>query len=77
MLNIYFYFKVLWKGVVWIQVNNHSPTEVYLTVLGRSGFFYALFNEAVNSSKYTVSNARTIGRQRTGKDMGMCGSNLI
>jgi hypothetical protein len=63
--------------VVWIQVNNHSPTEIYLTVLGRCGFFYALFNEAVSSSNYTVPNARKIGRQRTGKDMGKCGSNLI
>jgi len=25
--------------VVWIQVNNYSPTEICLTVLGRSDFF--------------------------------------
>ena len=39
MFNFYFYFKVSWKGVVWVQVNNYTPTEIYLTVLGRGGFF--------------------------------------
>jgi hypothetical protein len=63
--------------VVWVQVNNYSPTEIYLTVLGSGGFFFVLFNKAVSSSNYTVSNARTTGRQRTGNDMGKCGINLI
>ena len=64
--------------MVWIQVNNHSATEICLAVLGCSGFlFCALCNEAVSSCNYTVSNTRTIDRRRTGMDMGKCGNYLI
>jgi hypothetical protein len=64
MLNSCFYFKVSWKGVVWIQVNSRSPTETCLAVLGRSGLFMLYVTKlSVAATTQCRMQGRMVGRE--------------
>jgi hypothetical protein len=77
---LYSFRKYLSYGFPIINFYNpglHYETPCISHCTEMQWLFYALRNEAVSNSSYRVSNAKTICRQRTGKETGERGSNLI